>query len=81
MSESPNSERLALSPAEAAKAVGVSERTIRKNLHKLPHARIGNRIVIPVDSLKEWLREQARNEQQQNDGVHGMINEIVESFE
>jgi hypothetical protein len=46
-------DRLALSPAEAARALGVSERHLRSILGELPHTHLGNRIVIPVDSLRE----------------------------
>jgi excisionase family DNA binding protein len=55
-------DRLALSPAEAARALGVSERHLRSILGELPHTHLGNRIVIPVDSLREWLKERARAE-------------------
>ena len=55
-------DRLALRPAEAAKALGLSERTLRQLLPQLPHLHAGSAVLIPVDSLREWLREQARAE-------------------
>jgi hypothetical protein len=53
------SERLALSVPEAAKAVGVSERLMRTVLPDIPHCHVGNRVVIPVSLLEEWLRQQS----------------------
>jgi hypothetical protein len=52
--------RLALSIAEAAKALSVSERHLRSHLSEIPHVHIGGRVVVPVDTAKEWLRERAR---------------------
>jgi excisionase family DNA binding protein len=54
--------RLALSLAEAARALGVSERHVREILSELPHVHLGRRVVIPLDSLREWLRDRARAE-------------------
>ncbi len=54
--------RLGLRVGEAAVAIGVSERHLRAHLSKVPHFHIGGCVVIPVDSLKEWLRAQARQE-------------------
>jgi len=53
---------LALSLAEAARALGVSERHVREIPSELPHVHLGRRVVIPVDSLREWLRDRARAE-------------------
>jgi excisionase family DNA binding protein len=53
-------ERLALRPEEAARVLGVSERTLRSWLPELPHVRRGGVVLIPVDPLREWLQEQAR---------------------
>ena len=50
-------DRLALRPTEAAKALGVSERTLRQMLPDLPHLRIGGSVLIPVDALRDWLRQ------------------------
>ncbi len=52
-------DRLALRPAEAARALGLSERALRQILPQLPHLHAGSAVLIPVDSLREWLREQA----------------------
>ncbi len=57
------SDRLGLSVAEAAASLGVSERLMRTVLPEIPHCRLGNRVVIPVSLLDEWLRKQAQEEQ------------------
>ncbi|MGZ0172968.1 MAG: hypothetical protein ACKVHE_25820 [Planctomycetales bacterium] len=52
--------RLCLSVFEAAKSVGLSEKHFRDEiLPSVPHLRVGRRIVIPVDGLREWLSEQS----------------------
>lgn len=55
-------DRLALRPAEAAEALGIGERLLwtETNRGAIPHLRIGGKaIVYPVDSLREWLAENA----------------------
>jgi DNA-directed RNA polymerase specialized sigma24 family protein len=52
--------RLALRPSEAAKALGVSERHLRSHLSEIPHDYIGNRLVFPVDAVRERLCERAK---------------------
>jgi len=56
------SDRLALTVAEAAEAIGVSERHLRSMLSEIPHTRLGTRVVIPVENLKKWLSERADTE-------------------
>jgi hypothetical protein len=51
--------RLGLSFAEAAAALGVSERHLRSLRRELPVAQLGGKLVLPVDSLREWLRRRA----------------------
>jgi excisionase family DNA binding protein len=70
-------ERLALRPSEAAKALGVSERTLRQILPELPHVRLGGRIVIPVQALREWLRELTET---QKGRIDGAVDEIIQSI-
>ena len=64
-------DRLALTVAEAAAAVGVSERHLRSMIHEIPHLHIGKRVVIPVGLLEEWLRKRAVAEK-------GRVEEIVD---
>jgi excisionase family DNA binding protein len=63
-------DRLALRPAEAARALGISERTLRSLLPQLPVVRTGGAVLIPVEALREWLRDRARN-------GHDQVNEAV----
>ncbi len=72
------SERLALSIPEAARAVCVSERLMRTLLPDIPHCRLGNRVVIPVAMLDEWLRQQAEKEQSV---VGKAVDEILEEIQ
>ena len=62
-------DRLALTVGEAAAAVGVSERHFRSMLTEIPHTYIGSRVVIPVDELREWLRNQVRRDRNRVDEV------------
>ena len=48
---------------KAAALVGVSERLMRTLMPEIPHCRIGNRVVIPVAPLAEWLRKKTQEEQ------------------
>ena len=54
-------ERLAVDLAEAGEMLGVGRSTVHKMVRagKLPHVRIGRRIIIPVKALKDWLEQQA----------------------
>ena len=56
------SNRIALTVQEAADTIGVSERHLRSMLLEIPHTRMGNRVVIPVENLKKWLSERADTE-------------------
>jgi hypothetical protein len=72
------SERLALSVGEAAAAVGVSERLMRTVLPDIPHCHVGNRVVIPVSLLEEWLRQQAGKRETV---VGKVVEEILEEIQ
>jgi excisionase family DNA binding protein len=52
--------RLALTPEEAAKAIGVGRSFFFEHvLPQLELVRVGRRRIIPVDALKAWLDENA----------------------
>ena len=55
-------QRLALTPAEAAEAIDVSLPTvyqlIKRETDPLPSFRIGRKILVPVISLQRWLEAQ-----------------------
>jgi hypothetical protein len=72
------SERLALSVAEAAASLGVSERLMRTVLPEIPHCHVGNRVVIPVSLLAEWLCKQAQKDQTV---VGKAVDEILEEIQ
>jgi excisionase family DNA binding protein len=59
-------ERLALGVEEAAKALGISSRTLwtLTKKGKVPCRRVGRRVLYPVELLREWLR---------SGGGHGMV--------
>ena len=71
-------DRLALSVEEAAQVLGVSEAHLRALLPELPHVHLGRRVVIPVDSLRAWLRERARSERGKVDSA---VDEILAGLE
>ena len=76
MSEKPAlrlADRLALTVPEAAAALGVSERHLRSLLTEIPHCRVGARVVVPVEPLREWLRTRAQAEQASADRVAARI--------
>ena len=70
--------RLALRPAEAARALGLSERALRQILPRIPHLHAGSAVLIPVDSLRDWLREQEQVRQRE---MSTTVREIVESLD
>jgi excisionase family DNA binding protein len=69
---------LALSVAEAAEAIGVSERHLRDFLCEIPHVRLGTRVVIPVDRFRAWLWEQAELDL---DSIDTVVNGLLADLE
>jgi hypothetical protein len=67
-------ERLAFGIKEAAVSLGISERKMRDIASQLPCVRIGMRVLIPVDSLREWLLRQAK---QEGTRVDRIVDDIV----
>jgi len=57
-------DRLAMRPREAARSLGISQRTLftwtRAGL--VPHVRVGGVVLFPVDVLRQWLAEQTKKE-------------------
>ena len=54
-------DRLALSVAEAAQEIGCSPKLIRDLItrNEIPHVRLGRRVVLPRELLREWLERRA----------------------
>jgi hypothetical protein len=52
---------LALRPRDAARALGISERLLWDwtRAEGVPHVRIGNVVLYPVEVLKDWLAARA----------------------
>ena len=52
-------ERLTATVTEAAKMIGVSERTIHQLTKegKLPHKRVGRRLLFPIESVRRFVSE------------------------
>lgn len=57
-------ERLAYSPTEAAQVLGVSRPTVYTLIRRadFPAFKVGNRTLIPVEGLRDWVRDQAEKE-------------------
>ena len=49
---------LTWSAEELASELGVSEWLIRRNLGRIPHLRIGQRIVFPKVAVARWLEDE-----------------------
>ncbi len=69
--------RLALRPKEAAKALGIGERTLRQILPELPHVRVGGVVLLPVEGLQAWLRAEAKAERSRADTI---ADEVLEAM-
>ena len=64
--------RFALSVPEAAMALGVSDRMVRRLLEEdssLPRVYLGRRVVIPVRALDEWINRKAHEERERVRGA------------
>ncbi len=60
----PETPCLAMRVREAAKAIGISERTLWQRTEDgyVPHIRRGKIVLYPVDALRDWLQRQARED-------------------
>ena len=68
--------RVALRPKEAAEALGLSERKLRELLPELPTVRRGGIVLVPIEGLREWLRDESRAEKGR---VEKAVTEILEA--
>jgi len=55
--------KLALNAKEAARSLSISERLLwtLTNQGKIPHMRLGKRVLYPVDLLRDWFNKQVTN--------------------
>ncbi len=53
---------LAVSAAEAARLLGVSRPTLYQYIGRedFPSFRVGNRVLVSVDGLREWIEQQTK---------------------
>ena len=67
--------RLALRPKEAAKALGIAPRTLRKWMRDdgLPHFRLDGVVLIPRARLEQWIENHLTTERE----TDRMVNEIM----
>ena len=55
-------EKLALTVGELAKQLGIGRNAAYELCHSkgFPSIQIGKRLIVPVDGLREWLKEQGQ---------------------
>jgi excisionase family DNA binding protein len=58
-------EALALRPRDAAKALGICEKTLWTwtKANQVPHVKMGRAILYPTDALRRWLEEKANGKE------------------
>ena len=68
--------RIALRPAEVAKSLGISERTLRKWMRDegLPSFRLGSVLRIRVSDLEKWIDERIEVKQSLDELVDEILN-------
>jgi excisionase family DNA binding protein len=71
-------DRMALRPKEVARALGLSERTVRQILPELPTVRVGSVVLVPKEMLERWLQEQAETQEGRIDTV---VDEVMKDFD
>ncbi len=69
--------RVALGLREAAQALGVSERHLRDHLSQIPHFSLGHRTLIPVDAVRRWAAERAREQTRDTERDAGSMLEAL----
>ena len=57
-------DRMSYSILEVAKTLGVSSRTVHTLVKRgdLPHFRVGQRVLIPADALREFIAQRTKSE-------------------
>ena len=59
-----NIDRLSYSILEVAETLGISSRTVHSLIKRgeLPHFRVGQRVLIPADGLREFIAQRTKSE-------------------
>ncbi len=68
--------RLALSIAEAAQVMGLSENAFRNVLPGIERVYVGRRVLIPVRALEAWLDEEGHRDDKRDDEL---VNEMLQA--
>ncbi len=71
-------DRLALRAKEAAEALGISARTLRKWMREegLPYLRLDGVVMIPRSELDEWMAARVESEHRADDLAAEILNDI-----
>lgn len=77
----PLGRRLALRPGEAAKALGISDRTLRTWMRDegLPYARVGGAVLIPCAQLEAWMAARTDHEQRASALAEEILDDLSKS--
>ena len=68
--------RLALSIAEAAQVVGLSENAFRSVLPDIERVYVGRRVLIPTKALEAWLDAEGKRD---NQGDEEIVSEMLKA--
>ncbi len=70
--------RLALRPAEAAEALGISDRTLRKWMRDegLPYFRLHGAVCIPVAPLQQWMAERITSQHETDEIAEEILRDL-----
>jgi excisionase family DNA binding protein len=70
--------RLALRPKEAAAALGVSDRTLRKWMRDadLPYFRLDGAVRIPVADLRHWMAARTDSQNRSDELAEEILEEL-----
>ena len=72
------SDRLALRPKEAAEALGVSERTLRKWMRDegLPYFRVDGAVCLPTAELERWMLERTGSQETSDEITEEILRDL-----
>ena len=80
MSKQPSrlSDRLALRPGEAAEALGVSQRTLRKWMRDegLPYFRVDGAVCLPTAELERWMVERTGSQRTSDEIAEEILQDL-----
>ena len=70
--------RLALNPAETARALGVCDRTLRTWIRDegLPVAKIRRKVLIPIGALQQWIEQRTQDSKRCDELVQEILDDL-----